>query len=146
MIRSDWPITNTKKQGSLIEFTLLEIGHTYSYMLLVACLLLSHLLTVFSEIFIAAMLCDRQVCSPCAGELKFSSQWIRLIVSSAKARFMLLLRREGGICGWGKQGAGCQLGCSIQLHVKWFVILSNHLGQALAPFYLYMTLGQSQYS
>lgn len=47
---------------------------------------------------------------------------------------------------WEKQGAECQLGCSIQLHVEWFVILSNHLGQALAPFYLYMTLGQSQYS
>lgn len=96
----------------------------------------------FSKFLVKLILCDRQICPPHAAELKFSFQWIRLIASSDKAGFALLLEKGEG----EKQGAGCQLDCSIQLHVKWFVILSNHLGQALAPFYLYMTLGQSQYS
>lgn len=113
----------------------------------------------FSYIFAGIMLWDRHVC-PRAGELKAHFQWVRLIIHLAKPRFILLLgqeRSESGMqerlesgmlerCRWEKKGAECQLGCSIQLHVKWFVILSNHLGQALAPFYLYMTLGQSQYS
>lgn len=98
------------------------------------------------------MVWDSHVCPPWAGELKVPFRWVRLIIHLTKSRFILLLgqeRVESGMlerCRWEKKGAECQLGCSIQLHVKWFVILSNHLGQALAPFYLYMTLGQSQYS
>lgn len=103
-----------------------------------------------SEIFVGVMLCDRHVCH--AGELKFCFQWVRLIAHLSRAGFILLLGQGRGERGmlegwrWEKQGAECQLDCSIQLHVKWFIILSNHLGQALAPFYLYMTLGQTQYS
>lgn len=146
-------LTPKKPQSCLLELTLLEKEHTHSYMLPVVFLVPGYPLTnfFFSEIFVGVMLCDRQVC-PHVGELKFCFQWVRLIVHLTKAGFILLLGQGRGERGmlegwrWEKQGAECQLGCSIQLHVKWFVILSNHLGQALAPFYLYMTLGQSQYS
>lgn len=41
---------------------------------------------------------------------------------------------------------GARQTCWIRLHAEWFVILSNHLGQGLTPFYLFTTVGQSQYS
>lgn len=42
---------------------------------------------------------------------------------------------------WSARQTGC-----IGLRADRFVIQSNHLGQDLTPFYLVMTLGQSQYS
>ena len=48
-------------------------------------------------------------------------------------------------CVCGSVLSAQQTGC-IGLHADRFVIPSNHLGQALTPFYLVMTLGQSQYS
>lgn len=154
MIRHDQPITNTKKKNPALSIRVCfvrERAHTQLHA--PSCASATTLpINCFSEIFVGIMLCDRHVCPPHAGELKFHFQWIRLIAHLTKSGFILLLgqgRGERGMLGgwrWVKRGAECQLGCSIQLHVKWFVIQSNHLGQALAPFYLDMTLGQSQYS
>lgn len=152
MIRHDQPITSKKPPVlSIRVYFVRERAHTQ--LCAPSCLPATRLpINCFSEIFVGIMLCDRHVCPLHAGELKFHLQWIRLIAHLTKSGFILLLgqgrgeRRMLGGWRWEKQGAECQLGCSIQLHVKWFVILSNHLGQALAPFYLYMTLGQSQYS
>ena len=40
----------------------------------------------------------------------------------------------------------CSRHACIGLHADRFVIRGNHLGRALTPFYLVMTVGQSQYS
>lgn len=50
----------------------------------------------FSKFSVKLILCDRQICPPHAGELKFSFQWIRLIASSDKAGFALLLEKGEG--------------------------------------------------
>lgn len=73
----------------------------------------------------------------------------RMCVRHAAAReygctrvFLARGARRGSRCSPDPASAGMRIG----LRARWFVILSNRLGQDLTPFYLFMTVGQSQYS
>lgn len=75
MISHDQPITNTKKPPvlSVRVYFVKERAHTQLH---APCCLPAMRLPInyFSEIFVGIVLCDRHVCPPHAGELKFRFQ------------------------------------------------------------------------